>query len=171
MYVVRAACAIMVHAFVSLCPNSFFLTKLLLQVELILSVVSLSQAHPTSQPYLFSHSHSHQSSHHNNRKQGIGQITLQNWRQVNNLSCSRQSGLYGQNPAQGRQASTPKALLLKVGRPPRFHISLALCSPTDRQLCRRISLNGQPNYYVCNLRGYTCALRAQPFSIIPYWGR
>ena len=69
-------------------------------------------------------------------------------------------------PAQGRQASTAKAILLKAGRPPRSHISSAFCSPTDRQLCRPNSLNGQPHYLVCNFRGYTCALGAQPWLFL-----
>ena len=93
------------------------------------------------------------------------------------------------SPAQGSQASTANALLLKAGRPPRpklscsrqsglhdqsylaqgrpsrCQISPALCSPTDCQLCRPNSLNSQPNYLVCNLRGYTCALGAHPFLL------
>ena len=57
------------------------------------------------------------------------------------------------SPAQGRLTSTAKTLLLKAGRPPRSHISPELCSPTGCQLCRPNSLNGQPNYVVCN-RGF-----------------
>ena len=113
----------------------------------------------------------------------LGQITLHSWRQVINLPCSRQSGLYGQNscsrsqasaaktPVQGRQASTAKALLLKAGQPPRSHISPASCSPTDRQLCHRKSLNGQSGFFfffsypltgevgqitLCAIRGVIC---------------
>ena len=119
----------------------------------------------------------------------LGQIILHSRRQVINLSCSRQSGLHGQTPAQGsqistaktpapgrqastaktpaefRQASTAKALLLKAGRLPRSHISHALCSPINPQLRRMNSLNCQPNYLVRNSREYMCALAAQPFLL------
>ena len=95
----------------------------------------------------------------------LGQITLHSWRQVINLSCSKQSGLHGRNSCSRQEGLHGQKLLLKAGRPPRSHISPALCSPTDRQLCRPNSLNGQPNYLVCKLRGYTRALGAQPFLI------
>ena len=55
--VARVACALMVHALVSLRPNSFFLTKLLLQAELFLSsagVMTLPPAHPTSYNHIYS---------------------------------------------------------------------------------------------------------------------
>ena len=38
-------------------------------------------------------------------------------------------------------------------------------SPKLSPKCRRNSLNGQPNYLVCNLRGYTCALGVQPLLL------
>ena len=81
-------------------------------------------------------------------------------------SCSRQSGLHGQNsPAQRMPTSTVRTLPLKAGRPPRSHISPALCSPPDCQLCRPNSLKDQPHYYMCISRGYTCALVARPFLL------